>query len=453
MILVSLFSLSAHNYLAGRDAETSTDLLLQQTGATLLHTDWANPARDSQRVESILSQEIGGNEINRFFVLKDATGKILFKSHLVSVMGIEEIPTQPEWLRMIKDDWVIRVFNISDPRFSDRILQVGIVTNINRTNKFDDLTLVILFLSIGALGVLSSWLLSNVLFSPISKVGQFLNRATEALERRGVLPNVPKDLFMYLGSKDELRRLTEDLDSLLNKINTNYKTSRLWASQMAHELKTPLSQLLLHIEASSPENDPNTAKSFRYIAQIKNTINAFLDWAELENNSQVHDPEKVDVAEQLEAIISLLEPSHRDRVHLHIQSTFGVHCNPQHFVQLTQNLLSNSIKYSEGDIQIYIAPNIMKIQDAGPGIPQDVLEKMGDPFNFGNSKMQKKGHGLGLAWIKTICSLYDWNLRTNSTSTGTTIAIEFSKNKSLRSSNEGTNASGTQKALMIYKPK
>lgn len=451
LIFVSLFSLSAHNYLAGRDADLNTDLLLKQTGETLFQTDWANPARDFQRVESILSQELGSPQINRFFILKDASGNILYKSYLVSMIGLENIATFPEWLYLIKDDWRIRVYNITDHRFPDRILQVGLIADINKAGKFNDFSLVILFFSIGALGVLSSWLLSNILFSPISKVGIFLNTATEALDKRGVLPNVPKGLFMYLGAKDELRLLTEDLDSLLNKINTNYKTSRLWASQMAHELKTPLSQLLLHIEATTPENDPNAQKSFHYIKQIKYTINAFLDWAELENNSQIETTDKVNTKEQLETIISLIEPENKERIRLLATTDFTISCNQQHFVQLAQNLISNALKYSEKHIDITLAPYFLKIQDYGPGIPQEVLEKVGDPFNFGNSKMQKKGHGLGLAWIKTICSLHDWNLQIQSTSAGTICTVEFLKNKSPRA--EGLLKQREEKALTIYRAK
>ncbi len=432
VFIVSLFSLSAHNFLAQQDSQSNTDLLLKQTSETLMHADWANPERELQRLESILAQEMGSSEINRFFILKDSEGKVIYKSRMAALAGLETIATFPEWQRIIKDDWHIRVLNLTDPRFPTRILQVGLITNQEKSNRFNDFTLVILFMSIGALGILSSWLLANMLFSPISKVGQFLNTATEALDKRGILPNVPKDFFKFLGKKDELRMLTEDLDSLLNKINTNYKTSRLWASQMAHELKTPLSQLLLHIEATSPENHPNTQKSYAYISRINNTINAFLDWAELENNSQSRSDEKVDVSEQLKMTISMIEPENRSRIVLQEDDKPKIHCNPQHFVQVLQNLLSNAFKYSEGPVTIILTNFSLTVVDQGPGIPVEVIEKVGDPFNFGNSKMQKKGHGLGLAWVMTICSLYDWKLNVQPTTHGTRVSVEFSKQKLLR---------------------
>lgn len=432
VIIVSLFSLSAHNFLAERDSQTNADILLKQTSETLTHADWANPERELQRVESMLAQEMGSSELNRFFIVKDAKGKLLYKSRMAAIAGLEDLATFPEWQRIIKDDWRIRVLNLSDPRFPDRILQVGLITNQESSNRFNDFTLVILFLSIGALGMLSSWLLANLLFSPIAKLGYFLNTATEALEKRGILPNVPKDFFRFLGKKDELHLLTEDLDSLLNKINTNYKTSRLWASQMAHELKTPLSQLLLHIEATSPENHPNTEKSYAYITRINNTINAFLDWAELENRTQSRANEKVDLSEQLKMTINLTERENRDRIVLKEEDKPQVACNPQHFVQVLQNLLSNALKYSNGKVTVTLTSFALTVADEGAGIPVDVIEKVGDPFNFGNSKMQKKGHGLGLAWVKTICRLYDWKLSVQPSPKGTRVIVEFNKQKLLR---------------------
>lgn len=428
MIFVSLFSLWAHNYIANKDQITNLMTILKQTAITLQQIDWANPNRnDLQRIEYILNEELGDSKLNRFFILRDRDGKVIYKSGLVSILSLEDIATTPTQLRILKDGSDIRVYNINDGRFPDRVLQVGLIHHTSIGSGFTNFSLLILFFSIGALGVLSSWLLSGVLFSPISKVGRFLSTAAIALDRRGILPNVPKELFTYLGKKDELRLLTEDLNSLLNKINQNYKTSRLWAAQMAHELKTPLSQLLLHIESTSDVNSPATQKSFAYIYSIKNTINA-LDWAELENsgNSQ-QKHEDIPVPLTVRGIVSMLSQDEKARIQLNTTAELVVHGNTHHLSQIVLNLLSNSLKYSHENVIIDISDTSLKIVDRGPGIPNDVFEKMGDPFNFGNSKLEKKGHGLGLAWVKTICNLYGWKLNIDSTDKGTTVIIDFSK--------------------------
>lgn len=429
VLSVSLFSLWAHNYLAQKDESSNITAILRQTAVTLRQIDWANPNRnDLQRIEYILAEELGENELNRFFILRDAESNIIYKSRIVSLLSLDGIATSPIWIRVNKSDAEMLVYNLTDERFPNRILQVGLITQTGKNNSFTNFTLFILFFSIGALGIFSSWLLSGVLFSPISKVGRFLNASTNALDKRGLLPNVPKELFAYLGKKDELRMLTEDLDSLLNKINTNYKTSRLWAAQMAHELKTPLSQLLLHLETTSDMNDPAVQKSVAYVYGIKNTINTFLDWAELQNSGQTQQkPVDIDVAVAIRGLVSMMSQADRERIRIVIESNFSVSANANHFGQLVQNLISNALKYSQKEVSVEISGGSIKVVDTGTGIPHEVLEKIGDPFNFGNSKLQKKGHGLGLAWIKTICGLYGWKTHFYSSEKGTTITIEFTK--------------------------
>ncbi|MCC6137671.1 MAG: HAMP domain-containing histidine kinase [Bdellovibrionaceae bacterium] len=427
LILVSVFSLSVHNYLAAKDYVSNTEALLRQTAATITNADWANPERtDLQRVETILSEELGDTEINRFFILREKSGKILYKSSMVSVLNIESIPLFPEWVLILKEDLQIRVYNLSHARFPDRILQVGLITPADKGGQFSKITLAILFLSIGGLGALCSWLLASVMFYPIRKVGRFLSTATDALDKKGILPTVPKELFSNLGKKDELRILTEDLDSLLNKINTNHKTSRLWAAQMAHELKTPLSQLLLHLESTTPENDPGLKKSYLYIDSIKTTINSFLDWAELENSLfNTKNVERVNVNNTMALVLALFEPEKKKRLEIKNNEPLVVLANIHHIQQLIQNITSNALKYSDTTVEIEVTNKSISIKDFGPGIASDVMEKIGDPFNFGNSQMQKKGHGLGLAWVKTICSRYNWDLKINTSQEGTTIIITF----------------------------
>ena len=62
----------------------------------------------------------------------------------------------------------------------------------------------------------------------------------------------------------------------------------------------------------------------------------------------------------------------------------------------------------------------LKIQDFGPGIPEKVLSRVGEPYNAGAT-----GTGLGLAWVKTLCDRNDWIFEIESSSTGTTVRVKF----------------------------
>lgn len=423
-----------HNHLSEKNQKSTIDNLLKQIAITFINTDLGNPKRNElERIDSITNYEFGDN-LNRFFMLKDDLGKTIYKSRTVDILKLEGTPISPEWISLGTETSQIRIYNIRNPNHPNRVLQVGLVFSKEDNFNFSHLTLIFLFLCVAALGVLSSWLLSSFMFSPISKVGDFLTKASLALDNRGTLPNVPKKLFFSSKDSDELGKLTKDLDTLINKINSNYKISRLWAAQMAHELKTPLSQLLLHIESTAQGNDTNTKKSFVYIERIKNTINTFLNWAELESSANsTQKLEAVSVTKCLRHLIELMPEETKKNIVLNVAEDLldtepTVMCNAEHLAQLAQNMISNALKYSEGKVTVAIYQDFFSVQDEGCGLPPEVLEKMGEPFNFGNSQSEKRGHGLGLAWIKTICHIYGWQLHTISSPKGTLLKVLFDKN-------------------------
>ncbi|MNT94166.1 Sporulation kinase A [compost metagenome] len=86
----------------------------------------------------------------------------------------------------------------------------------------------------------------------------------------------------------------------------------------------------------------------------------------------------------------------------------------------------NALKYSTGTVRLSFTNQQVSITDEGSGIPQDVLDRVGSPFNKGPStSLGETGSGLGLAWVKTIVDLYSWKMKIDSTSQGTRIEIYF----------------------------
>jgi signal transduction histidine kinase len=69
--------------------------------------------------------------------------------------------------------------------------------------------------------------------------------------------------------------------------------------------------------------------------------------------------------------------------------------------------------------------NALEIEDRGPGIPRDVAERIGQPFNYGHKGTG--GFGLGLAWVSTICHKYGWTLsfRAANAGIGSIARIDF----------------------------
>ena len=80
--------------------------------------------------------------------------------------------------------------------------------------------------------------------------------------------------------------------------------------------------------------------------------------------------------------------------------------------RLLNNLLENALRYSDGDIEISTGFErnrkrvYLQIRDHGPGIPEDQMKAMFEPFTQGDIARGSGGSGLGLAIIKKIVDMH-----------------------------------------------
>src|SRR5690606_2378900 len=101
-------------------------------------------------------------------------------------------------------------------------------------------------------------------------------------------------------------------------------------------------------------------------------------------------------------------------------------CNPIHFDQVINNLLSNAHKYGQGQIFLLFQDDSLIIKDNGPGFPESVLSNFGKPFN--KYKVHGvDGHGLGLAWVNTIAKKYQWKISLQNDA-GAAVILKFPTN-------------------------
>ena len=81
------------------------------------------------------------------------------------------------------------------------------------------------------------------------------------------------------------------------------------------------------------------------------------------------------------------------------------------------NMIGNALRYSEGDIEVlsYFNSNkkyvVIAVNDSGPGIPENELESVFEPFKQGDAARGSEGSGLGLAIIKRIVDIHDGKVK------------------------------------------
>jgi two-component system sensor histidine kinase QseC len=166
------------------------------------------------------------------------------------------------------------------------------------------------------------------------------------------------------------------------------------------------------------------------IFEVSETVTTFLTWAEVENATGQKRLHVIRAFKLVEDIAARLESTFPGRVELNLIDDFNVMSNIQHLEQALNNLIFNALVYSPANetVRVIVGERTIRVVDRGSGIPSEVMQRFGEPFNKGEGQrasLNRKANGLGLALVQSISKLYEWNLRISTDSSGTRACIAF----------------------------
>ncbi len=181
-------------------------------------------------------------------------------------------------------------------------------------------------------------------------------------------------------------------------------------SAAAHDLRTPLTTLLLHAEmlrrrAQQAPDEPIELRRLDAIMHEGNRLKALvtdlLDAARAERGRLVGEREVVDLRQlALESAQAVAGQHHQLR--LDVPEPVMVPVDPDRVRQLLHNLIENAIKYSPegGEIVITLGVSsgeaVIKVSDRGIGVLPEDLPNLFDRFHRGKNVDDRRFHGLGL---------------------------------------------------------
>ncbi|GEM86049.1 PAS domain S-box protein [Meiothermus granaticius] len=215
-------------------------------------------------------------------------------------------------------------------------------------------------------------------------------------------------------------------------------------SRMSHELRTPMNAILgfgqlLQMENPTPaqrESIEQILKAGRHLLQL---INEVLDISRIEAGRMTLSLEPLHLDEVVQECLNLVRLVAGSR---NIQLNFPApeSCHPiiqadrQRLKQVLLNLLSNAIKYNHdgGMVSLFCRETaegtlMVGVQDTGPGIAPELLERLFTPFDrLGAEQGREEGTGLGLALSKALIEAMQGRLWAESTlGQGSTFWVEL----------------------------
>lgn len=226
------------------------------------------------------------------------------------------------------------------------------------------------------------------------------------------------------GNGDELDRLAFTLNQMLDQIERLMAGMKEVSSNVAHDLKTPLTRVKAMVEAalrSGSSNDYHDAleKTVEESDRLLHTFNALLSIARAEAGHSRSGLALVDASAIIADVFELYEPMAEEQGgSLTMASGDGlmVKADRQLLAQAISNLIDNALKYGarDGDVpridvsgRIEGGKVVIAVGDHGEGIPLADRARVTERFVRLDSSRTKPGNGLGLSLVSGVMKLHD----------------------------------------------
>lgn len=218
--------------------------------------------------------------------------------------------------------------------------------------------------------------------------------------------------------RDEIIKVILENKIIADKAKENKETLREYTEDIAHQLKTPLTGILLMLDLI--EDDEENKKE--YLGHIRSNTNRLhqlvdilLKLAALDSGTIKMKKDIVNIKDMVGEIVTEMEILFADRGSTTpiIGENFNLVCDRKWTYEAIYNVVKNGIESSpkEGVRIILKETNIYKsiiVEDYSQGIPDEVLKKVYKRFYKENQN--SKGYGIGLPMAKTIVEKQDGEL-------------------------------------------
>ncbi len=386
--LVSYFLVAV--YVIQPSLQQTNHLIAKQIKVVFIDVGHANPtlsAEITERFQQATGIEVYGQHDAMLNGLADATYYQYISDQMSRELGgpaevrIEQSLSFAFWVRppQAPDYWV-------------RIPLSGL-------NETDFKPLQIYILLIGFLSVAGGWWFARQLNRPL----QGLQQAALRVGRGDIPEPLPE-----VGSS-EIIAVTRAFNHMAKGIKQLEKDRALLMAGVSHDLRTPLTRIRLASEMMSEADSWIRDGIANDIDDMNAIIDQFIDYIR-------HHKEESLTEEDLNLLVSEQIGAERlQQRKIETELAANLPLVPLRRIAIKRvltNLIENAFKYSDGAIEVRTGFEkgsqrvYVQVRDHGPGIPENQMAQMFEPFTQGDSARGSAGSGLGLAIIKKIVDMH-----------------------------------------------
>jgi signal transduction histidine kinase len=250
-----------------------------------------------------------------------------------------------------------------------------------------------------ALVMVTIWVVLQLTLAPVRKLSEHARRISPAnLDERLPAAEAPA----------EIAPLVEAFNASLDRLEDAWKAQRAFSANAAHELRTPLAALRAHVESLLPEQHRGeAADEFDRLSRI---ISQLLVLSEGEHGA-LRRTCPFDLVEIARAATTDCAPAF-----VRSGRTIGLDLWPHTLPRqgdavlvgvAIRNLLDNALKHTPPGSSVRVGVDgqgIVSVQDDGPGLPPEFIERAFQPF--ARADPDSAGAGLGLSIVGRIAEIH-----------------------------------------------
>ncbi len=282
------------------------------------------------------------------------------------------------------------------------------------------------FVVLGVVGATIGWIISGRVLRPLKRINAVAQRAASGDLRQRVAAT---------GPRDEIRDLSDTVDDMLAKLERSFEAHQRFSANASHELRTPIAttQTLLDVALSDPQLDLPTLRTVAervYATNKRNieTVESLLDLAEVGRARGRHD--EIDLTATVRAALADEATAIAGS-----ELTVTTRLSPAVLTgdsvlvrQAVRNLIQNAVRHNlhGGTIELTTSTSrgatTLAVSNTGPAVDPDVVDSLVEPFVRGHGRTTgpgvPRGHGLGLALVKSVADAHHGRLRVAGRETG-----------------------------------
>lgn len=283
---------------------------------------------------------------------------------------------------------------------------------------------------VGALGAAGlGYYISRVGLRPLDRLSG---------EARGLSPGHLSRRLQTDTLAPELSELADSFNGALSRLETAYQQLEAFNADVAHELRTPLGNLIGQTEVTlSRERNPTELKEALHsnledLERLRAIVNDMLFLARADRGERAPNRVQVSIAQEVSHAVEYLEFIFEEAgVKVRIEGDAQASIETSLFRRAVTNLLQNAVQHAPRGAEIVVfvlhQPGAIRVsvQNSGSGIAREHLSRLFDRFYRVDSSRSgsRENHGLGLAIVRAVATMHGGTVFAESDDGATTIGF------------------------------